>query len=86
MEVPSLPHLLMVLVIFMLVFGAKRIPEIAGSMGKGIKEFKKGVNEALHDDAPPVHNVDAGPRSPDRETTYDRTRAEQREEPRRLIP
>jgi sec-independent protein translocase protein TatA len=43
----TLPHLLMVLVVVMLLFGAKRIPEIAGSMGKGIREFKKHI----HDDA-----------------------------------
>ena len=30
------------LVVVLLLFGAKRIPEIAGSFGKGIKEFKKG--------------------------------------------
>ena len=29
----------------LLLFGAKRIPEIAGSFGKGIKEFKKNMNE-----------------------------------------
>ncbi|MGI8401601.1 MAG: Sec-independent protein translocase subunit TatA/TatB [Gemmatimonadaceae bacterium] len=50
----SLPHILMVLVIVMLLFGAKRIPEIAGSMGKGIKEFKRNINEATRDDTPSV--------------------------------
>ena len=29
------------LIVVLLLFGAKRIPEIAGSFGKGIKEFKK---------------------------------------------
>jgi sec-independent protein translocase protein TatA len=33
------------LVVILLLFGAKRIPEIAGSFGKSIKEFKKGMNE-----------------------------------------
>jgi len=32
--------------VILLLFGAKRIPEIAGSMGKGIREFKKNINEA----------------------------------------
>ena len=49
-EVPSLPHLLMVLVIFALLFGAKRVPEIAGSLGKGIKEFKQNIR----DDVPEI--------------------------------
>ena len=46
----SLPHILMVLIIVMLLFGAKRIPEIAGSMGKGIKEFKKNINDATREE------------------------------------
>jgi sec-independent protein translocase protein TatA len=33
------PEILIIMVIVLLLFGAKRIPEIAGSMGKGIKEF-----------------------------------------------
>jgi sec-independent protein translocase protein TatA len=35
----------MVLVIFALLFGAKRVPEIAGSLGKGIKEFKQNIRD-----------------------------------------
>jgi sec-independent protein translocase protein TatA len=42
----SFPELLIIMVVILLLFGAKRIPEIAGSMGKGIKEFKKQMNEA----------------------------------------
>jgi len=48
----SLPHLLMVLAVAILVFGPKRIPEIAGSMGKGIREFKRHINEAGRPDSP----------------------------------
>jgi sec-independent protein translocase protein TatA len=33
------------LVIVLLLFGAKRIPEIAGSLGKGINQFKRSINE-----------------------------------------
>jgi sec-independent protein translocase protein TatA len=48
----SLPHLLMVLAVAILVFGPKRIPEIAGSMGKGIREFKRHISEAGRPDFP----------------------------------
>lgn len=41
----GIEKLLLIFVIILLVFGAKRIPEIAGSMGKGIREFKKSINE-----------------------------------------
>jgi len=43
------PELLIIMVVFLLLFGAKRIPEIAGSMGKGIKEFKKNINDATRE-------------------------------------
>ncbi|HEX4681259.1 MAG TPA: twin-arginine translocase TatA/TatE family subunit [Gemmatimonadaceae bacterium] len=36
----GLDKLLMLLVMFLLLFGAKRIPEIGRSLGKGIREFK----------------------------------------------
>ena len=38
-------EILVILVIVLLVFGAKRIPEIAQSLGKGITEFKRGVKD-----------------------------------------
>jgi sec-independent protein translocase protein TatA len=41
----GLPELLVVLVIVLLLFGAKRLPEIARGLGKSIQEFKKGVKE-----------------------------------------
>ncbi len=45
----SVMELLIIMVVILLLFGAKRIPEIAGSMGKGIKEFKKQMNDIEHD-------------------------------------
>jgi sec-independent protein translocase protein TatA len=38
-------EIILILLIVLLFFGAKRIPEIAGSFGKGIKEFKKNMND-----------------------------------------
>ena len=37
-------HLLVVLVIILLLFGAKRIPGLAKGLGTGIKEFREGVS------------------------------------------
>ncbi len=42
-------EILVILLIALLVFGARRIPEIARSFGKGVREFKKGLND-LQDD------------------------------------
>lgn len=38
-------ELVIVLALALVVFGPKRLPEIGGAMGKGIKEFKKGTSE-----------------------------------------
>ncbi len=38
-------ELLVILVIVVLLFGAKKIPELAKGLGTGIKEFKKASNE-----------------------------------------
>ncbi len=43
-------------VVVLLLFGAKRIPEIAGSFGKGIKEFKKNMSEAQKEITEPARN------------------------------
>lgn len=42
----GMTEILVILVVILLLFGAKRIPEIAGSFGKGITEFKRNMNDA----------------------------------------
>ena len=39
----SVPELLIILVALLLLFGAKRLPEMGRSLGKGMREFKDGV-------------------------------------------
>ena len=39
----SLPHLLIVLIIVLLVFGAGRLPRVMGDIGKGIRSLKEGL-------------------------------------------
>lgn len=41
----GMTEILIILLIILLFFGARRIPEIAGSFGKGIREFKKSIND-----------------------------------------
>jgi sec-independent protein translocase protein TatA len=38
-------EIILILVVVLLLFGARRIPDIMHSFGKGIREFKKGINE-----------------------------------------
>ena len=39
----SLPELIILLLVLLLVFGAKRLPEMGRSLGKGMREFKDSV-------------------------------------------
>lgn len=45
MGMPSMPELLIILAIVVLLFGAKKIPELAKGMGSGIRNFKKAMQE-----------------------------------------
>lgn len=38
-------EILLILLIALLLFGARKIPDLAKSLGKGIKEFRKGLRE-----------------------------------------
>jgi sec-independent protein translocase protein TatA len=44
------PELIVILVVALLVFGPGKLPEIGGALGKGIKDFKKAI-ENKSDDA-----------------------------------
>mgnify|MGYP003383646756 CR=1 FL=1 len=74
-------EIMIVLVIVLLLFGAKRIPEIAGSFGKGINEFKRNLSDAQKQitDPPPPRSMSEGSAS------MNATAEEERPEPKRLI-
>jgi sec-independent protein translocase protein TatA len=42
-------ELVIVLVIVVIIFGAGKLPEIGGSLGKGIKEFRSAAQDAAND-------------------------------------
>jgi sec-independent protein translocase protein TatA len=47
-------EIIVILLLILILFGSKRIPEIAQSLGKGIREFKKSMREIETEvDAPP---------------------------------
>ena len=41
----GMPEIILIFLVVLLVFGAKRIPEIARGLGKGIREFKDATND-----------------------------------------
>ena len=71
-------ELLVVMVVILVLFGAKRIPEFAKGLGKGINEFKKAsreVTDAIETEstpvapkAPPANTAAQTPASPPPET------------------
>jgi sec-independent protein translocase protein TatA len=82
--------------VVLVLFGAKRIPEIGGSLAKGIREFKRNLNDVERQikEPEPVASVrPADVRSSDLLSTGDvdatagagATREESRPEPKRLI-
>lgn len=46
-------ELLLILVIVLIIFGANKLPEIGGGMGKAIRNFKKATNEPNEIDVTP---------------------------------
>jgi sec-independent protein translocase protein TatA len=52
----GVPELIVILVIVLIIFGAGKLPEIGGAIGKGIKNFKKSVREVDEDEKAPDRN------------------------------
>lgn len=70
----GMQEVFIILVIALIIFGARRLPELGRSLGKGITEFKRGL-KGLEDDvdssgnAPRSEPVGELPRPPQRVTT-----------------
>lgn len=71
-------EMLLALVVVLLLFGAKRIPEIAGSFGKGIKEFKRNMSDVQKE-------IEAPTRAPDTLPPVARREEATPSEPKRLL-
>ena len=80
-------ELLMILVIILVLFGARRVPEIGASIGKGIREFKKNISDVDREVREPLRES----RSTDRiggaepESTTQTEQEVARPEPKRLM-
>lgn len=78
-------EILIILLVVLLLFGAKRIPEIAGSFGKGIKEFKKSMNDVNRSITEPDPEERSDRVRPPEQTTASVAAEEPRPEPKRLL-
>ena len=56
----GLPEILVVLVIALIVFGPKRLPELGKSLGRGIREFRSSISGNDDDDEKP--EIESGER------------------------
>jgi sec-independent protein translocase protein TatA len=86
-------EMMMIMVIVLVLFGAKRVPEISASFGKGIREFKRNLNDIQHS---VISAVPESPRSAAEwtplpaadsptEPATARTNVDQEREPKRLL-
>ena len=58
-------EIIVVLIIALVVFGPKRLPELGRSLGKGLREFRGSLSGDHDDDEPtPPQGIEAGEREP----------------------
>ncbi len=75
------PELIIIMVVLLLIFGARRLPEMGRSLGKGMREFKDGLSGDEDKEPAPtpaelptasdpdaMSEADAQPEKPERET------------------
>lgn len=47
----GMPELIVILIVILLLFGAKKIPELMRGAGKGVRAFKDGMKETTTDES-----------------------------------
>ena len=56
-------EIVIILIIALIVFGPRRLPELGRSMGKGIREFKNSLTSDKDDDDDDVREIESAPRT-----------------------
>jgi len=61
-------EIILILVVFLLLFGAKRLPDFAKSLGKSLKEFKKATKEISDEIEDAGGSTEIGPKTSTKKT------------------
>ena len=56
----GMPELVIIFTIVLLIFGGKKLPELARGLGKGIREFKKATTEVQDEISKTLDEADTG--------------------------
>lgn len=78
-------EMVLIFAVLLLVFGAKRLPEIGGAMGKSIRDFKRSingldegsVNQAIQETPAPAQRISTPAQEPASVTTEQPQQAQQ---------
>ena len=52
----GMPELILILVVFVMLFGAQKLPEIGAALGKAVREFKKTLQGVEEEVKKPLEN------------------------------
>lgn len=61
------PEIIFIVLIVLLLFGGKKIPELMRGLGKGVKSFKQGMSEMEEDIKKPLEPEEKRPSQPTEE-------------------
>jgi sec-independent protein translocase protein TatA len=78
-------ELMVILVIVLVLFGARRVPEIGASIGKGIREFKKNISDIDREVRDPLREARPAERLSAADERVGAMEEQARPEPKRLI-
>ena len=83
----GIEKILLIMIVVLLLFGAKRIPEIGSSLGRGIREFKKSVNDLQNEARSEIGaaSTDSRPTTPRQDPVAAPHDDDARSGPKRLI-
>lgn len=72
MPMPGPLELVVILVIALVIFGPKRLPELGGSLGKGIREFRSSVSGKDDENRGELNQPHAATETVDGEIVHDK--------------